>query len=119
MTESYFFEATAYLLTAITSGSSAQTPIPAKALKVDYQTPLEMQFSAEVIRAASKLTRAEANEIVKRILPKYEKNLASPPEGKPYYECFDVATGYPTEEYVELFKKMKKEISEEGVPFDY
>jgi methylamine--corrinoid protein Co-methyltransferase len=119
MTESYFFEATAYLLTAISSGSSAQTPIPAKALKVDHQTPLEMQFSAEVIRAASKLSRGEANEIVKQILPRYEENLASPPEGKPYQACFDMATGYPKEEYVEFYRTMKTEISGYGVPFDY
>jgi len=119
MTESYFYEATAYLLTAISSGSSAQTPIPAKAVKLDHQTPLEMQYSAEVIRAAPKISRKEANEIVKRILPNYEESLSSPPEGKPYKECFNLKTGYPKAEYVELYKKMKKEIGNMGVPFDY
>jgi methylamine--corrinoid protein Co-methyltransferase len=116
MTENYFYEATAYLLTAISSGSSAQTPIPAKALKVDHQTPLEMQFSAEVIRAAPKLSRAEANEIVKRLLAKYEGSLPNPPYGKPYQECFNLATGYPKKEYLELYAKMKREISTMGIP---
>jgi len=119
MTETYFFEATAYLLTAVTSGSSAQTPIPAKALKVDYQTPLEMKFSAEVIRAAPKFTRAQANEIVKRLLEEYEENLPAPPEGKPYQECFDLATGYPKKEYLELYGRMKQKISDMGFSFDY
>ncbi|MBA7651279.1 hypothetical protein ES703_59096 [subsurface metagenome] len=118
MTESYFYEATAYLLTAISSGSSAQTPIPAKALKVDYQTPLEMKFSAEVIRAAPKVSRSEANEIVKRLLKMYEGNLTSPPEGKPYQDCFDVATGFPKAEYVEFYEKMKREVSGMGVPLN-
>jgi len=118
MTESYFYEATAYLLTAISSGSSAQTPIPARALKTDYQTPLEMQFSAEVIRAAPKINRSEANEIVKRLLKIYEDNLPSASEGKPYQDCFDVATGFPKPEYLELYKKMKREISEMGIPLN-
>ena len=118
MTESYFYEATAYLLTAISSGSSAQTPIPARALKTDYQTPLEMQFSAEVIRSAPRIKRSQANEIVKRLLKMYEDNLPSAPEGKPYQDCFDVATGFPRPEYVELYKKMKRGISEMGVPLN-
>ena len=118
MTESYFYEATAYLLTAISSGSSAQTPIPAKALKVDYQTPLEMKFSAEVIRAAPKVSRSEANEIVKRLLKMYEDNLPSAPEGKPYQDCFDVATGFPKAEYVEFYEKMKRKIFEMEVPLN-
>ena len=119
MTEAYFYEATAYLLTAITSGSSAQTPIPAKALKVDYQTPLEMKFSAEVIRAAPKFPRIHANEIVNRLLKEYEENLPTPPEGKPYQECFDVVTGYPKKDYLELYGRMKKKISDMGFSFEY
>jgi len=118
MTESYFYEAAAYLLTVISSGSSAQTPIPAKALKVDYQTPLEMQFSAEVIRAAPKVSRSEANEIVKNLLKVYEDNLPSAPEGKPYQDCFDVDTSFPNAEYVELYEKMKRKISKMGVPLN-
>jgi methylamine--corrinoid protein Co-methyltransferase len=119
MTESYFYEATAYLITAISSGSSAQTPIPAKAVKLDHQTPLEMQYSAEVIRAAPRISRKEANEIVKAILPKYEENLPSAPEGKPYQECFDVTTGFPKPAYLELYTKMKQEMANLGVLFDF
>ena len=117
MTESYFYEATAYLITAISSGSSAQTPIPAKAVKLDHQTPLEMQFSAEVIAAAPRLDRKAANEIVKAILPKYEENLPSASQGESYQECFDVATGFPKEPYLELYTKMKQEMTNLGVPF--
>lgn len=118
MTESYFYEATAYLLTAISSGSSAQTPIPAKALKTDHQTPLEMKFSAEVIRAAPKIKRGEANEIVKRLLKMYEDNLPCAPEGKRYQDCFDIATGFAKVEYLEFYEKMKREIYQMGVPLN-
>ena len=118
MTENYFYEATTYLLAAIPSGASAQTPIPCKAVKVDHQTPLEMQFSAEVIRAAPKINREHANNIVKRLLPMYEESLSSPPLGKPYQDCFDLATGYPKKEYMDLYKKMKQEIVDIGIPFE-
>ena len=119
MTESYFYEAAAYLITAISSGSSAQTPIPAKAVKLDHQTPLEMQYSAEVIRAAPRIDRKEANKIVKAIVPKYEENLPSAPAGKPYQECFEVTTGFPKPAYLELYTKMKQEIANLGVLFDF
>ncbi len=119
MTESYFYEATAYVLTAVSSGVSAQTPIPAKAVKMDHQTPLEMQYSAEVIGSAHRVSREEANEIVKNIVPKYEQNLSTPPEGKSYQECFDLATGEPKAEYLELYKKMKEEMGSMGVPFEH
>jgi len=117
MTEQYFYEATAYLLTAISSGSSAQTPIPAKALKTDYQTPLEMKFSAEVIKGISGMKRGEANEIVKNLLNKYEDKLSSPEAGKPYSVCFDIQTGFPKKEYIELYDKMKDKILKMGVNF--
>lgn len=118
MTPNYFYEAGAYLLTAVSSGSSAQTPIPAKALKVDHQTPLEMQFSAEVIKAAHKVSREEANEIVKRLLEQYEADLPAPPEGRRYQDCFDVATSYPTGEYLEMYREMKTKVAGFGVPLE-
>ncbi len=119
MTKTLFYEATAYLLTAISSGSSAvQTPVPAKGLRVDHQTPLEMKFSAKVIRAAHKVSRSEANEIVKRLLKIYEDNLPSASEGERYQDCFDVATGYPKAEYLEFYHNMKREISGMGVPLN-
>jgi hypothetical protein len=119
MTKNYFYEATAYLLTAIPSGASAQTPIPCKAVQVDHQTPLEMQFSAEVIRAAPKIDREYANDIVKRLLPMYEERLSSPPGGKPYQDCYDLTTGYPKQEYLDLYKRMKQEVADIGISFNH
>lgn len=119
MTKSYFYEDTAYLLVAIPSGASAQSCAPAKAVVDNHMTPLELKYSAEVIRCAHKLSREEANEILKRLVPMYEDNLPNASKGKSYQECFDVKTGYPKKEYVEFYSEIKKEMANMGVPFDY
>ena len=119
MTKSYFYETTAYLLTAIPSGASAQNGAPARAIVANHMTPLELEYSAEVIRCAHKVSRAEANEIVKRLVPKYEDGLATASTGKSYQECFDLKTGYPSEDYVDFYREIKTEIANMGVPFDY
>lgn len=118
MTESYFYEVTAHHLAAISSGSSAQTGLPAKGTHTDHMTPLEFQLSAEVIQCAHKLNREEANTIVNRLIPKYEEMLATPNSGKSYPEVFDLNTGYPVPEYVEFYNKIKQAIASLGVPFN-
>jgi len=116
MTESYFFESAAYLLTAIPSGASAQSPLPARAIEKDHHTPMEWKFATELIDLGSKLTRKEANEIVKKILPRYENQLASASTGKTYQELYDIGTGQPIAEYTAFVARIKKELSDLGVP---
>jgi len=118
MTESYFFESAAYLLTAIPSGASAQSPLPAKAITEDHHTPMEWRFAADMIGLASKITRKEANEIVQKILPKYEDKLSTASIGKTYQELYDLDTNQPFNEYIEFMNRIKNELKEMGVPFD-
>lgn len=119
MTASYFYEVTVHHLTAVTSGSSAQTGLAAKGTVVDHMTPVEFQFASEVIKSAHKLSRKEANEIVKKILPKYEETLTKSNIGKSYQELMDLQTGYPKKEYMDFYTQMKVEIKNLGVPFIY
>jgi len=118
MTESYFYEVAAHHLAAITSGSSAQTGLPAKGTQTDHMTPLEFKLAAKIISSAHKVSRSEANEIVNRIIPKYEEKLASPNIGKPYQAVFDIDTGLPTAEYIAFYQRMKKALQDMGVPLD-
>ncbi|MCP4752109.1 MAG: monomethylamine:corrinoid methyltransferase [Proteobacteria bacterium] len=117
MTESYFYESAAYLLTAIPSGASAQSCLPAKATVEDHHTPMEFQFCAEVIGSAHKLTRLQANEIVKNWLPRYEDKLATASAGKSFPELYDLHTVQPNDEYVEFYKGIKEKLLDLGVPF--
>jgi methylamine--corrinoid protein Co-methyltransferase len=115
MTESFYYESAAFIAASIASGVSIQTPHPAKALLADYVTPLEMKTTTEMALACAGMTRKEANRVVNALLPRYEKDLATAPVGKSYTECFDLATGRPTDEHLTSVEKVKKELSKAGM----
>jgi len=117
-TKMYFYEAAAYLLSAITSGApSVQTPHPAKAVKTDGFTPMECKFGVEMAKAATQINRQQANEMVIRLLEKYESQIERAPTGSRYQECYDVTTGKPGEDYVRLYAEVKEELARMGIPF--
>ncbi len=116
MTESFFYESAAHIAASIASGVSTQTPHPAKAVLTDYVTPLEMKTTTEMALACAGMTRKEANKVVNALLPKYEQGLATAPKGRSYTECFDLATGRATDEYLAFVEKIKKELCQSGIP---
>ena len=118
-TKSYFYEAAAYLLTAVTSGApSVQTPHPAKAVKIDGITPMEAKFGVEMAIAASKLKREQTNELVIQLLEKYESQIETASTGSTYQQCYNITTGKPGDDYIRLFNEIKTELAEMGVPFE-
>jgi len=117
-TKMYFYEAAAYLLCTVTSGSAGMgIPHPAKGVKVDGSTPMEARFGIEVGKAACKLNREKANELVIRLLEKYESDLTHPPEGDRYQDCYDVEKGKPGEAYLRLYNDVLEELAKMGIPF--
>ena len=82
----------------------------------DHLSPLECKWSAEVIKACAGMTRSQANEIAKRIIPKYEERLPNPPKGYPFPECYNVDTLKPKKEWHNLYRKVKAEAIELGIP---
>ncbi len=118
-TKTYFYEAAAHLLCAVTSGAPAvQTPHPFKAVKIDGITPMEAKFGVEMGKAACQLNREEANALVIKLLEKYESQIETAPDGNRYQECYDVVTGKPGESYVRLYHEIKEELAEMGIPFE-
>jgi len=118
-TKMFFYEAAAYLLCAVTSGApSVQTPHPARAVMTDGITPMEARFGVEAAIAASRLNREDANQIVIRLLEKYEAQIETPPGASRYQECYDVTTGKPSPEYVRLYDEVKEELAGMGIPFE-
>jgi hypothetical protein len=65
------------------------------------------------------LTRAEANEIAKRLLATYEDQAADAPIGSEYHECYDVAKAVPTQEHYDMYRRVKDEIADMGVEFPF
>lgn len=118
-TKMYFYESAAWLLCAVASGApSVQTPHPAKAVRVDGFTPMECLFGVEMGKAATRFTRQKANELVNRLLQKYEPQIETAPAGSRYQECYDVTTGKPGREYLRLYEEVKEELAKMGVSFE-
>ena len=119
MTEMNFYETAAHVITAIVSGGSTEAGSAAKNVLIDHITPMGPLWASEVAHAVIGMKRTEANEIVNRLLSKYESNLDNPPQGKKYQECYNVETSEPTLEHMELYRRVKKEVSGYGLKFKY
>lgn len=117
-TRFYFYEAAAWLLAATASGApSVQTPHSAKAVRIDGFTPMECRFGVEMAKAAARFDRRQANDLVRKLLEKYESQIGEAPPGDRYQECYDVTTGKPSAAYVRLVDEVKEELSGLGISF--
>ena len=117
MTEMCLYEIAAAITASVVSGASIEFGGVAKATHVDHFTPMEPRLGSEVAHGVVGMTRKESNEIVKNLLQKYEGNFQSPPLGKKYEECWDIHRKTPNEDYVNLYKRVKTELSELGIQF--
>jgi hypothetical protein len=115
----YYYESAAYLLCAVTSGSAGTgTPHPARGVKIDGAIPMDARFGIEVGKAASKLSRDQASEVVIRLLEKYESRIPTAPEGDRYQDCYDAVTGVPADHCARKFDEVVEELIAMGVPFE-
>ena len=78
-------------------------------------TGLESKFAAEMLKAAAGMSRKDANELVKKFIPKYESNLKTPPLGKPFLECFDPIALQPTAEWKAIYQRKVTELEDAGM----
>jgi methylamine--corrinoid protein Co-methyltransferase len=117
-TKMYFYEAAAFNLSGVSSGyGGIQTVHPAKAVVDDGVTPLEAKFCAESAYAITGMKTNQANELVNRLLEKYEKEVENAPIGKRYQDCHDLNTGKPSNEYQRLYEEVRDELTSLGIPF--
>lgn len=86
---------------------------------VDHHTGLECGFQGEVGQATTRagITREQANEIVLKLLPKYEETFNNPKRGKPFSEAYDVQTVTPTKEWQDCYRRVKEELTKLGLAF--
>jgi methylamine--corrinoid protein Co-methyltransferase len=82
---------------------------------------LENKFHAEVGYAATGIKRADANEMVKQIVQKYENYITKDggPWGHTFNEIYDLKTLTPRQKFLEIYEKMKKELEDIGIDFKY
>jgi len=118
-TENLLREIAAGVSVLAASGSSLTTgPRSAGGKLTDFVTPLECRFVAEVSHAASGMELSKVNEVVKALLPKYEDSIKEPDLGVPFQEAYDMDTLEPTPEWEAMYRKVKAECIELGIPLD-
>jgi len=112
MTRMLFYEHCAWVIASVVSGGSVEVGASARGTALDYTSPVEPLLASEVAHAVAGMSRKEANDVVKALLEKYESQLREPPVGKKYQECCDPVTGEPKQELLELYLKIRREITD-------
>jgi len=120
MTKMSFYEFCAWGIGGVVSGGSLEIGGSAKAVAVDYASPMQPLLACEVAHAVAGMSRKEANGIVAALLEKYEDKLREPPLGKKYQECFSMLTGEPNKEFIELYREVRQEMIDQfGLRFKH
>jgi len=118
MTKMIFYENAAWVIGSVVSGGSIEAAASARGIALDYTSPMEPLFASEVAHAVAGMSRKEANKIVAALLEKYEDKLRNPPTGQRYQECYDMATGKPNKEFIELYREVRREMTDQfGLKF--
>ena len=121
MTEMLFYETACHALVSTVSGWHLWEMASTRNKYRNRATPLEARIGMEVGHAVARqgMTREEANVIALKLLSKYEEKAADAPMGKEYQECYDVARAIPTQEHLDMYRRIKDELAGMGIEFLY
>jgi methylamine--corrinoid protein Co-methyltransferase len=112
-------EGAAIALAAVVSGSHISGgPRPARTFaEKNLVSPLATRLFAEVGHAATRISREEADGILKEMIKKYvdTMTLDKVSKGRPFQEIFDLATLRPTEESIKIYVEAKGELEDLGI----
>jgi methylamine--corrinoid protein Co-methyltransferase len=117
-TKTLFYESAAMALTATVSGAARiMGPRSAAGTVPGNCSGLEARFAGEIGHAAAGMSRAQADELMHRILPLYSSLLDSDLSGKRFDQVYDLDTLKPTEEWLGLYDEAKEELNAMGLQF--
>ncbi len=117
-TEMLMYEVAAQAVEHTASGVSFMLGVrPRMGRYSNYLGALEDRFAGDVTKASAGLSLADANEIVKKAYSMYRDNMDKPPVGKSIRECVNLKTLQPTQEWDGIYRKVKGEMADLGVPF--
>jgi methylamine--corrinoid protein Co-methyltransferase len=120
-TEMYLYEIAGSSFPLIVCGAHPGHGGGRQGNQLDYfGGPLDSRFVRDVSYAATKANREKANDMLNKVMSKYENHIEAknPPIGKRFQECNDLITLQPTQEYVDIYNKVKDELSRIGFEFD-
>jgi methylamine--corrinoid protein Co-methyltransferase len=118
-TDMVVYELAATVLSAVVSGLHLNPAAIARNKHPERSSGMEARISAETghLVARQGISRAEANETVKKILGEYEAQISDAPLGKRFDECYDLESVRPTREYLDLYDRCKEKLR--GFGLDY
>ena len=119
--EEYFWETAAGAIGSATLGFLVAGGTGHQSAGLDQAGGLGARFAAEVGKAVgqARLTRVQANELVNKILPKYQPlidNRTLHTIGGDFRAAYDLKTVQPKPEYLAIYNKVKAELREMGLP---
>ncbi len=110
MTEMICWEIAAEAVANTVCGASTiYGPCGARMVKTDHTTGMEARMLIEASRAAVGMSLADANDLLGRLVPKYDAAIKAQaaPVRMPFAECYDVDAIEPLDEYVGLWECQK------------
>lgn len=120
-TDMLYYETAAHAIASTVSGNNLWEMAPARNKYHNRGTPLECRLAAEVGHAVARqgMTREQANEIVNKLLAKYEDKIPDAPLGKTFQEMYDVRKAVAKPEFEDQYKRIKEELAGMGIEFIY
>jgi len=115
-TAEYLYEIAANTIAVVAAGLHLLGPVPANGTAPNGGG-LEAQFMAEVGKAVASagLSVESACDVAWELYKRYESKLQSPSPGKPFWELYDKKTAAPRGEWVEVVRRVARELSELGI----
>lgn len=118
-TEMFFLESAVGLMNHCVSGASKSTqPRSAGGRYTNYITPVECWWTGDVFKSCAGMTRKQANEIARKVLPMYEAQLLTPPKGESIYDCYDLQGQKAKPHYAKLLNETRNKLMDLGMPLD-
>jgi methylamine--corrinoid protein Co-methyltransferase len=118
-TKTLLYECVAFaVMNTVSGGSRILGPRSATGSITGHFSGLEARFTGELLRAACKLNRGQAEEIVQKAYAKYKDDLTKQPYGKHFKEVYDLQTIQPKDEWLRMYEEVKNEVAGWGLSFD-
>jgi methylamine--corrinoid protein Co-methyltransferase len=116
-TKTLLYETVAFTVMSTVSGCSRILgPRSATGAVAGHFSGLEARFSGEVMHAAAKLNREQAEQIVQRAYACYADQLDQQPYGQPFQEVYDLKTLQPKKEWLAIYDEIRNEVINWGLP---
>jgi methylamine--corrinoid protein Co-methyltransferase len=111
------YEIAAYQLATVTSGVEVAKGVQTATGKHEaHCTPLEVRFMRKVAHAAQKMSRKEADPLVKALINRYKDGQQEMKIGKRFDQVYDLDTLDPRPSWLEIYENVSAEMRAMGVP---